>query len=286
MLKLKAFTGYSLKIPHSNKSVLQHPIASSRHLIPSNDQEMIDFGFKTVSKDEKKRKVKKLFDTVSTKYDLMNDIMSLGMHRMWKTKFVEMMHIKNNFKILDMAGGTGDVALEISRQHPAKKIDITIADCSSKMLTCCKEKLRNSNAYSSIIQCIETDAENPHQFENSFFDVYSIAFGIRNCASISSVLKESVRVLKPGGQFFCLEFANSIEPYLQRFYDYYLLKIIPIFGHVFVKNWDAYQYLGESIHKFPDQAKFRDMIRDAGFVEINDLKLLNGVARIHTARKP
>ena len=227
---------------------------------------------------------------MANSYDLMNDVMSLGIHRLWKQQLVARLDPLPATKLLDVCGGTGDVAIQVvrhmTRKYPNdRNSQVVVCDINEQMIkvgqTRC-HKLMASDA--DRIQWVLGDAMNL-PFEDNSFDVYTVAFGIRNVVDIPRALSEAHRVLKSGGQFLCLEFSQMRNPLMARLYDWYSFEIIPVLGEVLAKDWKSYQYLVESIRRFPDQNEFKEMIRSQGFslVEVNNL--LDGIAAIHTAFK-
>ncbi|KAJ7254376.1 UbiE/COQ5 methyltransferase, partial [Mycena haematopus] len=258
------------------------------------------FGFRTVPEDEKESLVKNVFDSVASSYDLMNDASSLGVHRLWKDTFVSTLRPgrKGPQRCIDVAGGTGDIALRILDHARDKYADrettVEVVDINGQML---KEGFRRfkKTMYHNTPQISfhEANAQElpPTQFTDNTYDLYTIAFGIRNCTSIPDVLKEAHRVLKPGGTFACLEFSKVNNPLLSLAYDQYSFTMIPLLGTILAGDRASYQYLVESIRKFPPQPEFANMIRDAGFTTGKDVDggawtdLWGGIACIHTAVK-
>jgi len=252
---------------------------------PHYNHDMVhSFGFREVSEGEKQPLVNEVFHSVANKYDLMNDLMSAGFHRLWKDAFVAMMappHRKN-WHVLDVAGGTGDIAfrmIEASR----RQAKATILDINASMLEIGRkraEKKRLSN------YCDFVEANGEHlPFENNQFDAYSIAFGIRNIPDIASALAEAYRVLKPGGRFLCLEFSDVDIPLLDSLYDLWSFHAIPQLGGLVAGDKDSYRYLVESIRKFPPQAHFARMIEQAGFARTHWRNLSGGIVAIHSGWK-
>lgn len=250
-----------------------------------NNDEAANFGFKKVSFENKKNLVNEVFSNVVNKYDLMNDLMSLGVHRLWKAKFCENVDELNS-NILDVAGGTGDIALKlksIARKKAKKQNEITLCDINPDMLTEARNKAIDKNFLKGI-NYICGDAEKLPFADNSF-DYYTIAFGIRNVLRMDIALNEAYRVLKKGGKFLCLEFSQIEHKVIKQFYDFYSFNIIPKIGKLAANNEDAYKYLVESINLFPDQEKFAVMIKQAGFTRVSYQNLTFGIAAIHTGYK-
>lgn len=246
------------------------------------------FGFQTVTREEKAQKVHEVFSKVAAKYDLMNDVMSLGIHRCWKNHFVNKIDTYPGFTMIDVAGGTGDIAFRLLEK--AKKYNhqcnITICDINASMLQEGKRRAKEKNMDElGKLTWVEGDAMNL-QFEDNSFDCYTIAFGIRNVVDIPAALSEAYRVLKPGGLFQCLEFSHPVTDLLSKPYDWYSFNIIPVYGEVLAGDWASYQYLVESIRKFPDQEDFKHMIESEEFKLVNYENLLQGVACIHQGFKP
>ncbi|XP_054716184.1 2-methoxy-6-polyprenyl-1,4-benzoquinol methylase, mitochondrial-like [Uloborus diversus] len=260
------------------------------------------FGFEKVSSSEKRDKVQTVFSEVAGKYDLMNDAMSLGIHRLWKDIFIQTLSPTPGTKLLDVAGGTGDIAFRFlqatlgSRSHDApntlqteendthtNESHVVVLDMNDKMLSICNERSKEADLQ-KYLTCIQGNAE-CLPFQDNSFDAYTVAYGIRNVVHIDKALNEAHRVLRPGGRFLCLEFSTVKSPTLGRMYDWYSEEIIPVLGQVIAGNWKAYQYLVESIRKFPDQEEFSIMIEDAGFSLVLHKNLLNGISAIHSAYK-
>ena len=245
----------------------------------------VDFGFENIAMDAKTPRVRSLFSGVASKYDVMNDAMSMGLHRLWKKKFVANLRLKSGMQVLDMAGGTGDITAEILRKSPSASI--CVADLCDDMLRHGRQKLRESfppgsRATAPTFHC--ADAQRLPYADNSF-DLYTIAFGIRNVADKEKALSEAYRTLKPGGAFACLEFSDVQHPLLAKMYKAYSFGCIPLIGKALADNKDAYRYLVESIAMFPRATEFADMITAAGFVKTRYDRLNGGVVCIHSAVK-
>ncbi|KAI6027380.1 UbiE/COQ5 methyltransferase [Pisolithus microcarpus] len=258
------------------------------------------FGFKTVPEEEKESLVKGVFDSVASKYDLMNDATSLGVHRLWKDTFVDSLKPgrKGPLRCIDVAGGTGDIALRIldyaREKYADRETSVEVVDINAQMLSEGVRRFKKTMYhYTPQISFHEGNAQelSPSQFKDDTYDLYTIAFGIRNCTSIPAVLKEAYRVLKPGATFACLEFSKVNNPLLSLVYDQYSFSVIPLLGTILAGDRDSYQYLVESIRKFPSQPEFAQMIRDAGFTTGGDhdggawADLWGGIASIHTGVK-
>lgn len=243
-----------------------------------------NFGFKKIDIADKQPLVNNIFSNVADKYDLMNDLMSFGMHRLWKDEFIR--QIPNlNSNILDVASGSGDIALKLAKKarDRGSNISITLSDINKEMLRQAKKKSIDLNLFQNLKFTVATAEELP--FPDNSFDYYTIAFGIRNVPDINKALKEAYRVLKPMGKFICLEFSKVKESLLQDFYKFYSFNVIPKIGQIITGNKEAYDYLVESIDLFPSQDEFRIMIKEAGFEEINYKNLSGGIVAIHSAYK-
>lgn len=226
-----------------------------------------------------------MFDTVADSYDLMNDVMSFGVHRVWKDIFMHRLGPTENTKLLDVAGGTGDIAFRFLNYVEAKKdCHVTVCDINGHMLDVGKRRGQALNVTPDMIDWVEGDAENL-PFKDDSFNAYTIAFGIRNCTHIEKVLQEAYRVLQPGGRFLCLEFSQLPNSTAQWFYDQYSFQLIPVFGQIFAGEWKSYQYLVESIRRFPNQDNFKTMIEEAGFRNVLYENLTLGVVAIHSGFK-
>jgi demethylmenaquinone methyltransferase / 2-methoxy-6-polyprenyl-1,4-benzoquinol methylase len=250
-----------------------------------NDDEYTNFGFKKVSFKNKKNLVNQVFSNVAGKYDIMNDLMSFGVHRLWKNKFCD--HVDNlRSDILDVAGGTGDIALKLKAKARIRNIEdsqITICDINHEMLKHARSKAIDKNFINGL-NYICGDAEKL-PFASDSFDYYTIAFGMRNIPKIEEGLKEAYRVLKSGGKFLCLEFSKVEAEPIKQIYDFYSFNIIPKIGKLAANNEDAYKYLVESIELFPAQEEFANMIKQAGFQRVSYQNLTFGVAAIHIGYK-
>lgn len=240
------------------------------------------FGYKRVAADEKARLVTNVFDSVAERYDLMNDLMSGGIHRLWKNKFVSMLHPVARKTLLDVAGGTGDIAFRY-RARAGDDAKITVCDMNAEMLNVGKDRAIN-RGYLKGFEWVVGNAEKL-PFADDSYHLYTISFGLRNVPKIDDALEEAFRVLKPGGQFFCLEFSQVNNPTFRKIYDEYSFRIIPKIGELVAKDRDSYQYLVESIRQFPKQAELATRIEKAGFERVSFVNLSGGIAAIHTGTK-
>lgn len=244
------------------------------------EKDKTHFGFKQVDRDAKADLVKEIFSNVAKKYDLMNDLMSGGIHRIWKNKMIEEIS-SNPSRIIDVAGGTGDIAFRIAKKFPQTKIDVV--DINQEMLDVGRQRAVDLNLFSNLtFTCCDGEKL---CFEDESFDFFTIAFGIRNFTNIDKALAEAYRILKPGGKFICLEFSKVNDYFLQKIYDVYSFKLIPKIGEVVLNDRASYQYLVESIRKFPPQEEFKKMIEMAGFKNASYQNLTFGAAAIHLGTK-
>ncbi|KAL3271358.1 hypothetical protein HHI36_021842 [Cryptolaemus montrouzieri] len=252
------------------------------------EEKQTHFGFQTVNESEKEEKVHEVFRDVANNYDIMNDTMSFGIHRIWKDIFMHRLGPTKNTKLLDVAGGTGDIAFRFLRYIQNLKCEegchVVISDINNNMLEVGKERSKNLKLDPKLITWQEADAEKL-PFEDNSFNAYTIAFGLRNVTHIDKALKEAFRVLQPGGRFMCLEFSQVNNSVMQWLYDQYSFQVIPVMGHVIAGQWSSYQYLVESIRKFPDQEKLLEMIETAGFREVTYENLTMGIVAIHSGFK-
>ncbi|KAM6930463.1 2-methoxy-6-polyprenyl-1,4-benzoquinol methylase, mitochondrial [Xenentodon cancila] len=280
----------------------------------AGEERSAHFGFETVPESEKAKRVYKVFENVAQKYDVMNDAMSLGIHRLWKDMLLHVMHPQPGARLLDVAGGTGDIAFrfldyirsqqerqkrraaqsnqmpswqDISERYPTEEIPpeskAVVCDINKEMLNVGKQKADGMGVTAGLSWVVGDAEELP--FDDDQFDIYTIAFGIRNVTHIDQVLQEALRVLKPGGRFMCLEFSKVTNPVLASLYDAYSFQVIPVLGEVIAGDWKSYQYLVESIRKFPNQEEFKGMIEDAGFYCVQYYNFTGGVVALHSGFK-
>jgi demethylmenaquinone methyltransferase/2-methoxy-6-polyprenyl-1,4-benzoquinol methylase len=240
--------------------------------------DQVNFGDELVSPEEKTRRVGVVFSSVARRYDVMNDLMSGGMHRLWKDRFVNRVKPRAGEDIIDMAGGTGDIAFRMARRG-AK---VRVADINADMLEVGKERARERGLTGLTWKVENAEALT---FSEAAFDAYTIVFGIRNVTDIPAALREAHRVLKRGGRFYCMEFSSSDWPGFSDLYDAWASNLIPRIGKVIARDEDSYRYLVESIRRFPRPQAFRAMVADAGFVRAAAEPMLGGLVTIHSGWK-
>lgn len=245
---------------------------------------MAFFGFEQVDDHIKTHKVRDLFARVTNSYDVMNDVMSGGLHRFWKCQFLTHLQINPHDRILDMASGTGDIAQGILKKYGFLKIHVTAADLTASMLNLGRNRATDKGLIHNIDYVVADAEELP--FSDHAFDVYTCSFGLRNVGNLEKSIKEAYRVLKPGGRFYCLEFSAVRSDMLRPFYDAYSFHLIPLFGKYIARDEAAYQYLVESIRRFPNQTVFKEHIEDAGFESVVFENLSGGIVAIHKGIKP
>ncbi len=249
------------------------------------DTTTASFGYRDVALDAKQEMVDDVFHRVARRYDVMNDLMSGGLHRLWKDALVSRLAPPRSgrrpYRVLDMAGGTGDIGFRIV-ERSAGHAKVTVADINTSMLQVGRERAEARGV--AGVEFVEANAEQL-PFASSHFDAYTIAFGIRNVPRIDVALAEAFRVLKPGGRFLCLEFSAVEAPIVDKIYELYSFHLIPVLGRVVAKDEDSYRYLVESIRRFPSQERFKLMIEDAGFSRVSYTNLTMGVATLHVGVK-
>lgn len=240
--------------------------------------ERVSFGYEDIAPEEKAERVGAVFSSVARKYDIMNDAMSVGMHRLWKNRFVRRVKPQPSEAILDMAGGTGDIAFRMADCGAS----VTVADINQDMLDVGVER-----AMERGIDGLVWSRQNAEElsYPSRVFDAYTIAFGIRNVTHIDKALAEAFRVLKFGGRFFCLEFSTTEWPGFHEAYDFYSHKLVPRIGKAIAGDEASYRYLIESIRRFPPMPQFESMIRDAGFTQTRVEPILGGLVAIHSGWK-
>jgi len=240
--------------------------------------DQVNFGEELVSPEEKTRRVGEVFSSVARRYDVMNDLMSGGMHRLWKDRFVARVKPRPGEAILDMAGGTGDVVFRMARRGAL----VTVADINADMLEVGRRRAKRGG-----LSGLSWKVENAEKlsFADGSFDAYTIVFGIRNVTDIPAALSEAHRVLKRGGRFFCMEFSSSEWPGFSNLYEAYASTVIPKIGKAVTNDEDSYRYLVESIQRFPKPAAFKAMVGQAGFVRAAAEPMLGGLVTIHSGWK-
>ena len=241
------------------------------------------FGYKTVGVEEKAGKVAEVFHSVAGNYDLMNDLMSGGIHRLWKRMTIEMSGVRKGHKVLDIAGGTGDLAAKFSR-IVGPEGTVVLADINDSMLKVGRDRLVDRGIVDNV-RFSQADAQYL-PFPDNTFDVITIAFGLRNVTDKDMALRSMLRVLKPGGKLLILEFSKPKNPLLSKVYDTYSFNILPKLGKLFANDADSYQYLAESIRMHPDQKTLLDMLNTAGFANSDFHNMTGGVVALHRGVKP
>ena len=238
----------------------------------------VSFGDELVSPEEKTRRVGRVFSSVARRYDVMNDLMSGGLHRLWKERFVTRVKPRAGEDILDMAGGTGDIAFKMARRGAR----VTVADINADMLEVGKQRADRRGL--ANLQWRQENAE-ALSFDDGAFDAYTIVFGIRNVTDIPAALREAHRVLKRGGRFYCMEFSSSDWPGFSELYDAWSTNVIPRIGRVVADDEESYRYLVESIRRFPRPEAFRKMVGEAGLASTKAEPMLGGLVTIHSGWK-
>lgn len=240
------------------------------------------FGFRTVDKNKKADMVADIFDSVAAKYDLMNDLMSFGIHRLWKRFTIESSAVRPSQKILDLAGGTGDFTAKFSRMA-GEKGEVILADINSSMLMIGREKIRNQGRINNI-HYVQANAESL-PFCDNYFDCITFAFGLRNVTEKEKALSSILRVLKPGGRLLVLEFSAPVFPWLRKIYDVYSFHVLPKMGKIVAQDEQSYRYLAESIRMHPDQDTLKLMMMNAGFEQVTYSNLTGGIVALHRGFK-
>lgn len=245
------------------------------------DGQTTHFGFQTVDEDSKAGLVEGVFSSVASRYDIMNDVMSGGVHRLWKDAMMDWLAPRSGQDLLDVAGGTGDIAFRFLKRAPGA--EATVLDMTAGMLEAGRQRAE-AEAMEGRLSWVQGDAM-ALPFTANSFDVYTISFGIRNVTRVEDALSEAFRVLRPGGRLMVLEFSQLPNPMMQWAYDRYSFNVIPTMGQVIARDRDSYQYLVESIRNFPDQESFARMIRRAGFDQVKYRNLSMGIAALHSGWK-
>ena len=237
------------------------------------------FGYQSVEEAEKARHVRSVFDSVASRYDIMNDVLSMGMHRVWKAYTVGVAAIQPGMRVLDIAGGTGDLARAFA-SRVGEQGCVVLTDINEAMLRTGRDRLLDEG---KVIPTAACDAEHM-PFADGSFDLASVAFGLRNMTHKEAALAEMCRVLRPGGRLLVLEFSRP-APLLQKPYDFYSFKLMPLLGKLIAKDADSYRYLAESIRMHPDQATLKGLMKDAGFGHVDVHNMAGGIVALHVGIK-
>jgi demethylmenaquinone methyltransferase/2-methoxy-6-polyprenyl-1,4-benzoquinol methylase len=248
----------------------------------SNPDRLVDFGFEKVAWAEKAQRVRSVFASVASKYDVMNDVMSFGVHRLWKQFTLSLTGLRPGQRALDVAGGTGDLALGMLRQV-GKQGSVVLSDINPNMLERGRDRLLDMGAAGNV-ECLVADAERLPFGDNSF-DCVTIGFGLRNVTDKAAALNSMLRVLKPGGQLLILEFSRPVAPGLKPLYDAYSFNVLPLLGRFIAGDEASYRYLAESIRMHPDQETLLEMLRTAGYAQVRYHNLSGGIAALHRGYK-
>jgi demethylmenaquinone methyltransferase / 2-methoxy-6-polyprenyl-1,4-benzoquinol methylase len=247
-----------------------------------NDQDQTHFGFKTVDKTQKVNMVKDVFQSVAAKYDIMNDLMSLGIHRLWKRYTIDCSGVRSGHKVLDLAGGTGDLTAKFSR-IVGDKGHVILADINDAMLKVGRDKLRDMGIVGNV-DYVQANAEEL-PFPDNTFDIITIAFGLRNVTDKDKALASMYRVLKPGGRLLVLEFSKPSNELLSKVYDTYSFHLLPKIGQLVANDANSYQYLAESIRMHPAQEVLKEMMEAVGFEQTTYQNLTGGIVALHRGFK-
>ncbi|GAB5452271.1 MAG: bifunctional demethylmenaquinone methyltransferase/2-methoxy-6-polyprenyl-1,4-benzoquinol methylase UbiE [Halioglobus sp.] len=248
-----------------------------------SDKDTTHFGYKKVEKDSKASLVADVFHSVASRYDLMNDLMSGGIHRLWKRFTIELSAVRKGHAVLDIAGGTGDLAAQFADIVGAEG-RVVLADINESMLQVGRDKLLDQG-HAANIEFVQADAQYL-PFPDDSFDCITIAFGLRNVTDKAIALRSMLRVLKPGGRLLVLEFSKPTSELLSRAYDAYSFNVIPRIGKLVTNDADSYQYLAESIRMHPDQESLKDMMEEAGFIQSEYHNMTGGIVALHKGIKP
>ena len=242
--------------------------------------EKTHFGFKEVDADKKSEHVREVFHSVAEEYDLMNDVMSFGMHRLWKKILIELSELSEGSVVLDIASGTADIPKLINKEF--KSVSMHVTDINESMLALGKERAINENFFQNCNFALASGESLPYQ--DKAFDLVTVGFGLRNFTDKRIGLEEMNRVLKPDGVLLVLEFSKPTNSFFSKIYDWYSFNVIPKLGKLLANDSESYQYLAESIRMHPDQETLKDMVLDSGFNECKFFNLVNGVVAIHKAK--
>ncbi len=249
----------------------------------ANEKKTTDFGYQQIPIEEKAERVAEVFHSVAARYDIMNDLMSGGIHRLWKQFTIELSGVRNGHRVLDIAGGTGDLALKFAKRV-GKEGSVILADINASMLSVGRDRLTDRGVVDNV-EFVQADAQLLPFADNSF-DCITIAFGLRNVTDKNAALISMQRVLKPGGRLLVLEFSKPENPLLQKLYDAYSFRVLPRIGKLVTNDSDSYQYLAESIRMHPDQDTLKTMMTAAGFEHCTYHNLTGGIVAVHRGIKP
>lgn len=247
-----------------------------------SDSDKTDFGFSEVPTSDKVKLVRGVFDSVAGKYDLMNDLMSLGVHRLWKRLALQLSHVRYGERVLDLAGGTGDMS-SLFHKKVGDRGWVVLSDINSEMLRRGRDRMIDEGVVDGVAYA-QIDAERL-PFPDNFFDCVCIAFGLRNVTRKDQALRSMLRVLKPGGRAIVLEFSQPIGSLFRKTYDLYSFKVLPTLGRLIANDAESYRYLAESIRRHPDQETLKSMMREAGFDRCEYFNLTQGVVAVHRGYK-
>lgn len=250
---------------------------------PNPNEPTTHFGFESVPESQKAEKVAEVFHSVAARYDIMNDVLSGGMHRLWKRFTIELSGVRRGNKVLDIAGGTGDLSRKFS-SLVGPEGEVVLADINASMLKVGRDRLLDKGVASNIC-FVQADAEKL-PFPDNYFDVVTIAFGLRNVTHKEDALRSMLRVLKPGGRLLVLEFSKPSNPLLSKFYDAYSFKFMPLAGKLITDDAESYRYLAESIRMHPDQDTLKAMMSEAGFERVTFHNMTGGIVALHRGIKP
>ena len=249
----------------------------------SEQEPITHFGYQNVPESQKANKVAEVFHSVAAKYDLMNDLMSAGVHRLWKRFTIELSGVRSGNRVLDIAGGTGDLTKQFSRLVGASG-EVVLADINASMLKVGRDRLLDLGVAGNV-KFVQADAEKL-PFPDNHFDVVTIAFGLRNVTHKEDALRSMLRVLKPGGRLLVLEFSKPANPLLSKAYDTYSFSLLPMMGKLITNDAESYRYLAESIRMHPDQETLKGMMADAGFERVSYHNMTGGIVALHRGIKP
>ncbi len=248
----------------------------------NNHSDTTHFGYQTVATDDKVNRVADVFHSVANKYDIMNDVMSFGIHRVWKRLTIESSGVRPGHKVLDIAGGTGDLTMQFAKRVGVQG-QVVLADINSSMLQVGRDRLLD-RGYGSNIEFVQANAE-CLPFPDNHFNCVSIAFGLRNVTDKDAALRSMYRVLKPGGRVLILEFSKPSNPLLSKAYDHYSFSALPMMGQLITQDSESYRYLAESIRMHPDQETLKGMMDAAGFEQTRFHNMTGGIVALHTGIK-